>query len=44
MERIGRYVKINIESFYGGTAGGGLLYFEVDSDPGTITIRNMIIV
>ena len=30
--RIGRYVKVSIESFHGGAVGGGLLYFGVDAD------------
>ena len=33
-ERIGRYVKVEIESFHAGARGGGLLYFGVDSLPG----------
>ena len=30
--RIGRYAKVIIESFHENAIGGGLLYFEVDSE------------
>ena len=33
-KRIGRYMKVTIESFHEHAWGGGLLYFGVDADIG----------
>ena len=35
-KRVGRYLKVSIESFQKYARGGGLLYFGVDSDIGKI--------